>query len=98
MAPLTVGSKVTTTTWSLVTPFAHGPLFTVHWDVLVPVLKLVMVVVGEVGEVMVPLPFTKVHWPVAGNTGTLPVSVAVPGLQTCWSAPALALGLFASYT
>ena len=83
LAPLTVGSKVSTTTWSFVVPFAHGPLFTVHWKVLVPMLRAVTVVVGEVGEVMVPLPFTKVHCPVAGKMGTLPVSVAVPGLQTC---------------
>ena len=98
MEPLTDGSKATTTTWSEVVPLAHGPLFTVHKNVLVPMLRPVTVVVGEVGEVMLPLPFTSDHWPVAGNTGTLPVSVAAPGLHTCWSAPALALGLFASYT
>lgn len=53
----------------------QGPFVTVHWNTFVPTDMPVMVVMGVFGEVMVPLPLTKVHTPLAGDTGVLPVTV-----------------------
>ena len=44
----------------------QGPLLTVHWKVFTPTPMPVIVVVGLPGVVMIPLPFTNVHVPVAG--------------------------------
>jgi len=73
-------------------------LLTVHWKTFAPMPNPVTVVLAEVDEVMVPVPLTKVHRPVAGNIGVLPDSVALLGVHTSWSAPAFALGLVALYT
>ncbi len=89
-------SKMVTATWSVVGA-PHGPLFTVHWNTFVPIPRLVMVVVGEPGLVMVPLPLTNVQVPVAGNVTALPAMVAVVnGVQALWSGPAFATGWFGS--
>ena len=69
-------------TWSLVMPFAQGPLFTVHWKTLAPMPRPAIAVVALVGDVMVPEPLTKVHVPVAGDVGALPVRVTPFGVHT----------------
>ena len=69
----------------------HGPFVMVHCKTTVPTVRFSMIVVGLVGSTMVALPDTIVHIPVAGYTALLPAKVVdVSGVQTCWSAPALA--------
>jgi hypothetical protein len=54
----------------------------------------VTVDVGLVGSVIVPVPLTRVHTPVDGKIGTLPLRVVdVIGVHKSWSGPALADGL-----
>lgn len=88
-----LGSKRVIVTWSVVMPFAHGPLLQVHWNTFAPTARPVTVLLGDAGDVIVPLPLTNVHKPVAGKIGVLPLSVAEVA-HTCWSGPALAAGLF----
>ena len=64
-------------TWSEVTPFAHGPLVTVHSNTFSPTAKPVMLLVGLFGEVMVPEPLTSVHVPIAGKITLLPAMVTL---------------------
>ena len=71
---------------------AHGPLFKVHWKVLVPTDKPLTPLVGLLASAKVPVPKTTVHVPVAGAIGALPANVVLAA-HTCWSAPALAFGL-----
>lgn len=79
-------------TWSEVMPLAHGPLFKVHWNTLVPMDKPLTPLVGLPALLKVPVPLTTVHVPVAGAIGELPASVAVAA-HTFWSGPAFAFGL-----
>ena len=72
---------------------AQGPLFTVHWKTFAPMPNPVTVVLAEVADVIVPVPLTKVQRPVAGKMAVLPDNVALLGVQTSWSTPAVALGL-----
>ena len=68
---------------------AQGPFITVHWNTFTPYPMSVMVVVGLLGDVIVPLPLNTVHSPVAGDTGVVPVTVtsfAEVGTQMLWSA------------
>lgn len=76
------GSKRVIVTWSVVMPLAHGPLFNVHWNTLVPTPRPLTPDEGEAGEAIVPEPLTSVHCPVAGAMGALPPKVAVVA-QTC---------------
>lgn len=53
----------------------QGPLFTVQRNTLVPTAKPVIVVVGEDGLVIVPVPLVRVQVPVAGKINELPAMV-----------------------
>jgi hypothetical protein len=65
--------------WSL-TDGSHEPLDSVHWKTLFPRLNpLTVADVGPVGA-MVPVPETKVHWPVPGAVGAFPLMLAVMGV------------------
>lgn len=82
-------------TWALLEGKLHGPLVTVHWNTFTPTPMSVMVVEGLFGEVMVPLPPITVHWPVAGATGVVPVTVTLladVGTQMLWSGPTVTGG------
>ena len=84
-------------TTSCVTGLAHGPLVSVHRKVSTPTDSPETTVPGLLAFTNVPVPFTTDQWPVAGNTALLPASVVlVAGVQSCWSAPALAAGALAS--
>ena len=48
----------------------------VHLKMFSPTVNPVTPLVGEVGFVMVPVPDTNVHTPVAGKVGVLPPNVA----------------------
>ena len=75
----------------------HGPLFTRQRKMLSPMPNPVIALVGELGDVIDPLPLIKFHNPVAGKMSELPdITVKVSGRQRNWSGPALAMGLFAS--
>ena len=50
MEPLTVWSKAVTVTWSLVIPFAHGPLLTVHWKTFAPMPNPRMVIATRLND------------------------------------------------
>ena len=70
-------------TWSVVGA-PQGPLLMVQRNTLVPVPSPVTVVLGAFGDVMVPLPLTRVQVPVAGATAALAASVALfVGRQSC---------------
>ena len=74
-------------------------MFTVQRNMFVPTLKPVIPEVGEPGVVIAPVPLVRVHTPVAGKIKLLPTMVVVlAGEQSAWSGPALATGLFTSYT
>jgi len=77
-----VPSKRVMVTRSVVTPFAQGPLFKVHWNTLAPIANALTAVVGLFALAKVPAPLTTVHVPVAGAVGELPASVAFVE-QTC---------------
>jgi hypothetical protein len=68
------GLKRVIVTWSLVRPFAQGPLLKVHRNTFAPNPSPVTPEVGEVGVVIVPDPLTSIHCPVAGKIGALPAS------------------------
>lgn len=53
----------------------QGPLFTVQRNTFVPTDRPVMVVVGEDGFVIVPVPLVRVQVPVAGKINELPAMV-----------------------
>ena len=55
----------------------HGPLLMVQRNVTVPMPRPVTVVVGLLGVVIVPVPFTTFQTPVLGDAGVLPASVAI---------------------
>ena len=79
---------------STVIVFAQGPLLTVQANTLGPMLRPLTVAFGEVALVIVPVPLTSVHTPVAGKIKLLPASVVpVLGVHSSWSGPALATGL-----
>ena len=59
---------------------AQGEFEMVQAKTFVPIAKPVMVVFGEVGEVIVPLPETKVHKPVP-TVGVFPANVTVVNPQ-----------------
>lgn len=65
---------ITTSSWVGV---PQGPLLMVHRKRLTPIPSPVTVVLDELGLVIVPVPFTKVQVPTAGETAVLPASVAV---------------------
>ncbi len=86
-------------TRSVVMPLAQGPLLTVHRKMFSPVPRPITRLVGLAGLVMVPLPLTSVHVPVAGLITLLPCSeVLVAGRHSCWSLPAFATGFRALKT
>jgi hypothetical protein len=60
----------------------HKPLEMVHWKTLTPILKAVMPDVGDEGDVIIPLPETKLQAPVP-ITGVLPAKVAVVAHTVC---------------
>ena len=76
------GLNTVIVTWSVVMPFAQGPLFTVHWNTFAPTLRPLTAVNGEVAFANVPVPLTRVHAPVAGAVGALAVITDVV-VQTC---------------
>ena len=80
-------------TCEVVTPFAQGPLFRVHWNTFAPIERPVTPEVGLLGFAKLPEPLTTVHRPVAGANGAFPAKVALTA-QTCWLGPAFAFGLF----
>ena len=56
----------------------------VHRNLLGPIPRPVTPEVGELGEVIAPVPLTKVHVPTAGATAVFPAKVAVlVGRQNC---------------
>lgn len=66
----------------------HGELTMLHSKIFCPTLNPVTKLVSAVGEIIFPVPATKVH--VAEPiTGKLPMSVA-ESLHNTWSRPALA--------
>ena len=86
--------KMLIATWSLVMPFAQGPLSTVHSSTTVPTTRPVIWVFGSVGSAMVAVPLIKLHCPVAGKVSALPCRlVLVIGVHRSWSVPAFATGL-----
>ena len=97
MATGAAGLKRVIVTWSVVSPFAQGPLFSVHWNTFAPKPRPVTPVKGDAGLVIAPLPLMSTHCPVAGGIGLLPARVAELA-HTCWSGPAFAAGLLGSYT
>ena len=91
LAAVWFSSKMKMLTWSEVTPFAQGPLSTVHWKMFSPTGRFDTVVVELDGLAMVPPPETSVHCPVAAPFNGVAVSVAeVFGVQNSWSLPAKA--------
>ena len=77
---LAVGALLLNTlivTSSTVVPFAQGPLLTVQRNTFAPMPNPVIVVMGDPGVAMVPLPLMVVHVPVAGKMSELPAMVAV---------------------
>ena len=69
-------------TWSLVRPFAQGPLLSVHWNTFAPTPKPVTPLFGDAAAEIFPLPLTNVQLPVAGEIGVFPASAAVVA-HTC---------------
>lgn len=69
---------------------AQGAFVILHLNVLLPTPKPVMVVVGLLGDVIVPAPPMSVHKPVPA-VGLLAAIVAVDVTQTVWSGPAAAI-------
>jgi len=56
----------------------------VHRNLLGPIPRPVTPEVGELGEVIAPVPLTKVHVPTAGATAVFPAKIAVlVGRQNC---------------
>ena len=63
--------------WSVVIP-VQGPLSTLHWNMFWPTARPVTDVVGLFALVMVPVPLTKDHKPVAGDVMDEPAIVVLP--------------------
>jgi hypothetical protein len=72
----------------------HTPLDIVHWNIFVPKLSPVILVMSLVGVVMEPAPETSDHNPLP-TMGVFPMSVAVAAQTDC-EAPAVAIVGFAS--
>ena len=86
-----------TTMVSEVVPLAQGPLSTVQTKTFSPIANPVTPEVGEDGAVIEPAPLSKVQAPAAGKVNGLPASTVLStGVQSSWSGPALASGLFSS--
>ena len=80
------GSRVMTTSS---VEGGHVPLEIVQRKILTPVPRLVIVVTGEVGELIVPVPEISVHVPVP-VTGVF-AAIVVTESQSVWSGPAAAV-------
>ena len=63
-------------TVSIVSPFAQGPLLTVHVNTFTPSDRPVTDVVGSPGTAMNPVPLMSAQVPVAGAINALPLRMA----------------------
>mgnify|MGYP007037340346 CR=1 FL=1 len=68
----------------------HGPLFTVHRIVTLPVPSPVSVAAGSLALEMVAVPATTVQVPAAGKATALPANTVLDAPHSDWSGPALA--------
>ena len=75
LAACAVPLKMLMVTSSNEVPFAHGPLYTVQRNTLLPKASPFTCEVGLPGFTMLPVPLIKGHVPVAGGMSALPLNV-----------------------